>query len=451
MLLMQLTLYPSSRDPQPYDKLSANTVPSLILHTQGPLGTSTPAKLIAAAFPALHRLELTMSLKWKDLDALTSCSQLSCLCLSDCDLPATAPPTNPLASLASLKELHVFRTSSIIAQGLTQLTSLHVFSRTDTLSQHIMPCLNGMQHLQQLHLTGSDGELPAALVAQIFSAAPNLTGLSLFNTIGQPAFDALLAHGTQLTRLTCYDLQLSEGRSQSACSWEELEVHNVCCMPRMLAYLPLRSLSRVRLGSKWGSFAIPSPCPSLTCQLTTPSGTTAAEIQAALTNLATWPVWQASAQSVRVILFCYGSQPTVEEQLMQSVSALAAWASRKVQLVIDVRPLSMSAHIVEHLQAQIGASLTHLTLQVDTIRHDFWPAVWRHLPGLEELSIWSDLSMSVSSSDIAAFCSHATRPLSLRLGGHVHHRVGPIEQLEQQCRTWGTPQVTVTEVTEADL
>jgi hypothetical protein len=83
---------------------------------------------------------------------------------------------------------------------------------------------------------------------------------------------------------------------------------------------------------------------------------------------------------------------------------------------------------------------------VCTVLQDFWPAVWRHLPGLQELTIFMGVLGAISSSDIAAFCSTATRPLSLRLFTDIHRPVGPAEQQEQQCRTWGTPQVTVTEV-----
>jgi hypothetical protein len=114
--------------------------------TQGSLGTSTPARLVAAAFPALQRLELVrVFLSWEDLQALTYCSQLLCLVVGCAFLPAAAPATNPLAPLASLRELHVAETSSSLAQGLTQLTSLRLNSRTEALSQLIMQRLDGMQ------------------------------------------------------------------------------------------------------------------------------------------------------------------------------------------------------------------------------------------------------------------------------------------------------------------
>jgi hypothetical protein len=410
---------------------------------QGSLDPSTPAKLVSAAFPALQRLELVkMRLNWEDLHALTSCSQLSCLCLERCALQASAAATNPLAALASLKELHELRTSGTMTQGLTQLTSLRLHTPVESMSRLIMSCLDVLQQLRQLDLQGNDYQVPATVPAQLFSVAPNLTGLTLF-TATQQTFDALLAHATQLTRLTCCHLHLSEDRSQSACSWKELVVTGACCAPRMLANLPLHSLSRVSLGAY---HQIPSACPSVRCMMNTPLGLNCEcrpeEIQAAFSNLQTCPAWQASGPSVHVCLTSEGRQQTVG-RLMQYLSALAAAASRKVQLRIAAPELELAREVIEHLGTTFGHSLTHLSLHSCTIHHDFWPAVWRHLPGLHELKMLIGVEGAVSSSDIAAFCSHATRPLSLRLGMHLHSSVGPAEQLEQQCRTWGAPQVTV--------
>jgi hypothetical protein len=84
------------------------------------------------------------------------------------------------------------------------------------------------KQLQQLDLGGSNVELYGPLVAQLFSATPNLTGLTLRTGISQQAFDALLAHGTQLRRVSCQSLSLSQDRSQSACSWKELVVTSGC-------------------------------------------------------------------------------------------------------------------------------------------------------------------------------------------------------------------------------
>jgi hypothetical protein len=405
---------------------------------QGPTGTSTPAKLIAAAFPALQRLELLqVSLKWTDLHALTSCSQLSCLRVDNCAFPATAPAINPLAALASLRELHALQTNSFIAQGLTQLTSLCLHSETDTLSQLIMHRLGGMPQLQQLDLGSTDNHVPAAMVAQLFSALPHLTGLSLYNIIRQQAFDALLAHATQLTRFTCLGLDLLHDRSQSACSWKELVVTGYSCLARTLAHLPLHSLSRVHLYTldRWEQFEIPSACP---CLRYYSLSSTPAQLQAALTNLGACPAWQHSGPSVCVTVTSHGHEQTVE-----LIPALAALASREVQLAIDAARLSMTADIVERLGATLGHSISNLRLLRCSIPHDFWPAVWRHLPELQELSLMRGAGGAVSCNDIAAFCSHATRPLSLRLGPYLYSQLGPAEQLEQQCRTWGVPQVTL--------
>jgi hypothetical protein len=358
-------------------------------------------------------------------------------------LPAAAPATNPLAALASLAELHVINTSSTIVQGVTQLNSLCMYSDTETLSQLIVRCLHGMQQLQQLDLSGSDDAVPAATVAQLSSAAPHLKGLTL-DTIRDPAFEALLMHATQLTHLTCRYLQLSEDRSKTACSWKELVVAGEVCIPQTLAYLPLHSLSRVQLIGTCEQFEIPSTCPCLTFYS---DDSTPAEFQAALINLGTCPAWQASGPAVIVGLTSL-TQQTVEYH-MQIVSALAALANKEVQLLIIAPGLQVtSEHIVDHLGATLGHSLTHLELSSCTIHQGFWPAVCRHLPRLQELSLRSSVVGAVSFNEIEALCSHATRPLRLNLGKSLYSSAGPAEQLEQQCRTLGVPQVTVTELCE---
>jgi hypothetical protein len=409
---------------------------------QGPTGTSTPAKLISAAFPALQRLELVqLSLDWKDLHALTSCPQLSCLVLDTCTLPAAAPATNPLAALASLRELHVTETCSSIAQGLTQVTSLYLHSETDTLSQLVIHRLKGMLQLQQLELGGADNDVPAAVVAQLFSASPHLAGLTLFTTISQQAFDALLAHATQLTRLACQRLYLSQDRSQSACSWKELVVADHCCIAT-LAHLPLHNLSRVHFSAcgPGEEFEIPSACP---CLMYNSHFCTPAQLQAALVNLATCPAWQDSGPSVHIRLTSYrqGSQQQTVEHL---ISGLAPLSGRSVQLLLDAHGLQVTEDIAERLGTTLGHSLTHLKLSMCTIHHDFWPAVWRHLPALQELSLMWGAGGAVSSSDLAGFCTLATRPFLLRLSEDLYGQVGRAVQREQRRRRQGVPQVTVT-------
>jgi hypothetical protein len=324
------------------NQLLTNTT-FLSLRVQGSLRTSTPAKLAATAFPALQRVELEqVSLNWDDLHALAAFSQLSSLSVDGCALPETAPADNPLAAIASLKELHVTATSSLIARSLTQLTSLHLHSGTDHVSQLIMHRLNGMQQLQQLDLQGSDNKLTAVLVAQLFSAVPHLKDVTLGNIIKQQAFDALLAHATQLTRLTCRRLELSEDRSQSACSWKELLVTHCSCTARTLAYLPLHSLSRACLDpyGRGNPFEIPSACPYLYCWVysePTLFQCTPAEIQAALTNLGTCPAWQDSGESVHVDLLSSAPQASLDSvEERQSIAALAAVAQRKVHLTTGV-------------------------------------------------------------------------------------------------------------------
>jgi hypothetical protein len=286
------------------------------------------------------------------------------------------------------------------------------------------------------------------VIGQLFAAAPQSKGLTLGAAINQPAFDALLAHGAQLIRLTCLRLDLSEDRSQSACSWKELVVTSDYRVWQMLAILPLHSLSHLAVSARVQPFAIPSARPHLELWLSnSDTKTCTTEVyQAALTNLGTCPAWQDSGPSVRMRMSSIRQQRT--EQHMPFVSALAALANTEVQLEVDSAGLQLqvAGDIIQHLGATLGHRLTHLTLVGCTILHGFWPAVWRYLPGLQELSLWSNVAGVVGSRDIAAFCSHATRPLSLRLTTCLYSSVGPAEQLEQQCRTWGVPQVTLSEL-----
>jgi hypothetical protein len=71
-----------------------------------------------------------------------------------------------------------------------------------------------------------------------------------------------LNYSQKVASVTCQNLQLSEDRSQSACSWKELVVGCCDCIPRMLAHLPLHSLSRVSLDA-FKPFEIPSDLPCL--------------------------------------------------------------------------------------------------------------------------------------------------------------------------------------------
>jgi hypothetical protein len=149
---------------------------------------------------------------------------------------------------------------------------------------------------------------------------------------------------------------------------------------------------------------------------------------------------------VHVIL----KSPATQQMLEQSIPALATVTDKDVQLSIWAGSgIHMTADVVERLGTALGHRLAHLKLSGCTIMCSFcsfWPAVWRHLPGLQGLSISRHVSGAVSSADIAAFCSHSTRPLSLRLYSSLYSQVAPTEQLEQQCRTWGVPQVTVTQL-----
>jgi hypothetical protein len=70
------------------------------------------------------------------------------------------------------------------------------------------------------------------------------------------------------------------------------------------------------------------------------------------------------------------------------LGALAPLASREVKLSMSVSPEAVvGASAVQQLGATLGSSLKHLVLGECEVSVDFWPAVWAHLPGLQQLTV----------------------------------------------------------------
>jgi hypothetical protein len=106
--------------------------------------------------------------------------------------------------------------------------------------------------------------------------------------------------------------------------------------------------------------------------------------------------------------------------------------------------LQLTASVIEQLGRVLGGSLRHLEIKGSQLVTDFWPAVWSHLPGLQQLTL-GPYASPLTSDDLASFCSSATRPLQLglRLEQAQLDQVGPTSRLEEACRVKGVPQVTV--------
>jgi hypothetical protein len=379
---------------------------------------------------------------------LSICTQLSCLSLIRCQLPqsaGTAAAENPLAALASLRQLDVKGTNIKIARGLTQLTSLCLSSSATPVAD-LLPDISGMSQLQQLELEAGDiiGSKPHQ-IQSILAISPQLTSLKLREPIKQEAFDALLAHGTRLTSLTCNVLHLTEDRSQSACNWKELTLHQWQDL-QLLTYLPLHSLTHLHFDS---GFDLPMPRPRLCCSsYRTSSLDTAALIRSALINLGRCPAWQQCGPAVQVNLYGLGleadSLPLQHSVAM--LSALSPVSHKDVELSIVTQYFTMGSEAVQALERVLGSRLTCLDLQQGRLAKEFWQAVWAHLPGLQQLILHDQLREQISSRDVASFCSHATHPLQLTFGSELYNQLeAGSGSFEEQCRISGVPQVTVTE------
>jgi hypothetical protein len=128
-------------------------------------------------------------------------------------------------------------------------------------------------------------------------------------------------------------------------------------------------------------------------------------------------------------------------ELLGLVRALAPLVGKAVRLCITVPQVVTGAAEVEQLGVTLGSSLKTLDLWECELSDDFWPAVWAHLPGLQQLWVGDMVHGATSAPELAAFCARATRPLQLNLDELLHDNVSGI--LERQCQVWGVPQVTI--------
>jgi hypothetical protein len=104
---------------------------------------------------------------------------------------------------------------------------------------------------------------------------------------------------------------------------------------------------------------------------------------------------------------------------------------------------------VQQLGGALGTSLKQLVLQRCALSEDFWPAVWAHLPGLQQLTVEDNVYGFIGMDELASFCGGATHPLQLNLGQRLYKKVGAEGKLDQEGRWRGVPQVTVTEAVKS--
>jgi hypothetical protein len=186
----------------------------------------------------------------------------------------------------------------------------------------------------------------------------------------------------------------------------------------------------------------PSPCPILEIASWDLSGPPSMPdcVRRSLTNLKRCPAWQQCGSVVHVNL----EYDAFDDTLLGPVlGALAPLGDKEVHLYMKTPDAGVGASEVQQLGGALGSSLKQLVLQECELSDDYWPAVWAHLSGLQQLSIWDGARGAVGAQDLAFFCSRATHPLQLILGPELHQHVGG--KLERQCQLWGVCQVAVAE------
>jgi hypothetical protein len=350
---------------------------------------------------------------------------------------------SPLSALNSLRQLFFDMTKSSIAAGLTQLTSLSIVGDRETVPQclgHIISCTQ----LQDLQLeTEDDPFITPEQITRILTSCKQLTSLTVDYPLFQAEFDALLTHGPQLTRLTCGDLHLTEDRSATPCSLKELVMMTEDPNAETLAYIPTASLTRLAF---LGDAVLPSPCPTLEFvprKRSVPANMPEL-VRRSLVNLMRCPAWQQCGPRVHVRLSTRRGRDMPE--LLSLIPALAPLASKEVKLSIDMEGGDVGASELQQLGFALGSSLTQLVLGECDLSPDFWPAVWAHLPGLQQVTVGSRVRGANVLHELASFCSCATRPLQLRLGQRLYTQVEG--RLDQEGRWMGVPHVTVTEAVD---
>jgi hypothetical protein len=342
--------------------------------------------------------------------------------------------------VSSLKQLSLQRALSNIAAGLTQLTSLNLWYGQAACLVHVQ----GLTQLQNLELGGPQYAIEPQELSPILAACKQLTSLTLNYQLMQFHFDVLLTHAPQLTSFTCDRLYLNQDRSASQCSLKELVFASQCLELTMVANLPTAGLTHLAFQiDKCVSMELPSPSPTL--QIWTDATNHPSDmpdlVRRGLLNLTRCPAWQQCGPLAGVDLYQDGHfSPGLQGLIL---GALAPLCSREVKLTIFMLEgvtQSVTGQLVQQLGGALGSSLKHLVLRRCHLPDDFWPAVWAHLPWLQQLAVSDQVHGSIGREQLMSFCSHAVRPLQLNLGLRLYEAVQGGAQLNT---AGGVPQVTV--------
>jgi hypothetical protein len=316
----------------------------------------------------------------------------------------------------------------------------------------LLPVLAGMSQLNELELQlRSPGwVLKPDHVQAIIATSSQLRSLTLCHSLYQEQFDVLLTHATQLMSLTVEGLHLTEDRSQSPCTWKSFTIDVRRLGAHLLAFMPLHSLERLHTKDEGMCLPTQHPCyelPLWDCFLSWWSSWVPFEVPAdllhrALTNLERCPAWQQSGPCVglRVI---ESSTPVYPAYFKHMLEALPALVSKSVHLNLYAPQVVMDGATVQDLSTAVGARLTGLILDACQLPDEFWPAMWAHLSGLQELTLGNDIASELTASSLVSYCKATTHPLQLELSQGWCTKLGGAGQLQQQLQQSGVTQVTV--------
>jgi hypothetical protein len=307
-----------------------------------------------------------------------------------------------------------------------------------------------LTQLQHLELSSAEYSGTAEDLVSILTSLEQLTSLALNYAVHQSELDALLTHAPQLTSFTCSYMFLTEDRSASPCSWKELVITHDIFRAQTLARTPTGSLTCLVIER---SMVLPSPYPTLQFEAwdVSEQDNMLEIVQHSLQNLMRCPAWQQSGPAVHVRL-----DFDLHDILLSPVlGALAPLMGKEVSLSIGTPTAALGAAQIRQLGFALGSSLTQLELWECDLSPDLWPAIWAHLPGLQQLTVDECVCATVGADSVygatgaqqlTSFCSSATRPLQLNLVRRLYEQVEG--KLDQESRWMGVPHVTVTVAVE---
>jgi hypothetical protein len=399
--------------------------------------------LIPAAFPALTSLSLkTCHLNDGAIFSHLAKHSLTSLSLCNCHMDEEATPSvaAALAQLPCLRALELDGNVHI-ATSITNLTSLDVCTHPaciDTLLTRVLPNNPQLGTLSVTHTGYPPTLLQPDMVSSALLSCTNLTTLKLHSSLAldDDGLSQLLLHGTSITELELGTTALTASKADWACSWKKLTIYNRL---QELAFLPLATVDQLVTHTHLG--------PSALRYLCLPQDVPPAELPALLGqachNLASCSACT-RAPPPQLVLRGNAAALTQEQrlQLLHALTPLQPWRMTGFQLDIA---MTLGAAEVETLASALPHSLTFLELNSITLLDPCWRSFSDHLPGLQTLSLGSQLATSALNAAMYLAHRQKTAPHCLQL----HIRTDTFSddysgtRLLQSIHLWSLPNVSL--------